>query len=422
MDFFEHLKRDDLHKVRYPFVSRATKWTDRLVAGYLKRFNGNIAPMKPVALVNDMPVYDLTQPPIGSEAGTRVLKVGFDYMVLKKQARPINMVVMINDACDMNCTHCSAQNYMKHGKKPMSYQVLRDLVDQFIEMGGASFVISGGEPTLYKKLLKLIDETDKSKVAVSMFTNGSRVSDLATELRSVGLFGTLVSLDSNDPAVHDRRRGFDGAFKRALKAIETLKANEMLVGISTYISRFGMKKGSFEQVIALGEDLGVDQVFCFDAVPTGALMHGDDWVLTLEDREILKEMIKAQNASPSGPAVMGQSWVNSPEGIGCFAGFYQIYVTAAGDVCPCDFTPITFGNVCDEPLQTIWDRMRASADWGPRFHSCRMQDKCFRAKTVDLIPPGTAFPVPYETILKLQKEKDTRHCEPHTESSQIMEG
>jgi len=405
MDFFEHLKREDLVEVHYPFVKKSTRWTDRLLAGYLKLFNTRLKPMKPVGLVNGMPAYDLTQPPIGSEAGARVIRTGFDYMVRKKAARPINMVVMVNSACNMRCSHCSAKNYMGKGVKPMSYEVLESLVDQFVEMSGASVVLSGGEPTLHPRLLDLIDHVDKSKAVVALFTNGSKLPGMAAELRAAGVFGTLVSLDSADPTVHDTRRNKEGSFAQALKAIEALKANDMLAGISTYISRFGMQKGSFEQMVALGEEIGVDQVFAFDAVPTGALMHEADWVLTKDDRWALKEMIKAQNASPTGPAIMGQSWVNSSEGFGCFAGFYQLYVTAAGDVCPCDFTPITFGNVCDEPLQVIWDRMRSSPEWGVKHNECRMQDRCFRSTTIDLIPPGTPWPVPYQKIVELRRAK-----------------
>jgi hypothetical protein len=79
-------------------------------------------------------------------------------------------------------------------------------------------------------------------------------------------------------------------------------------------------------------------------------------------------------------------------------------------VTPCDFTPISFGNIRDDSLQTIWDRMRASQDWGTRHNECRMQDQCFRKNTIDLIPPGTPWPVPYETVLKLRAQRDASAC------------
>ena len=144
----------------------------------------------------------------------------------------------------------------------------------------------------------------------------------------------------------------------------------------------------------------------FDAVPTGAFLNERDLVLSPDDRAAIRELVKAQNASPTGPAVMGQSWVNSPEGFGCFAGFYQLYVSANGDVAPCDFTPISFGNVRDEPLGKIWRRMRDSEEWGSRHNECRMQDPEFRRNTVDLVPEGTPWPVPYEALVELRAARD----------------
>ncbi|MFA6033080.1 MAG: radical SAM protein [Myxococcota bacterium] len=404
MNFSEQLKRTDLPTFDYPFIRRASSIPDILLGGYLRLFSSRLEPMKPLALVNGMPVYDLTQPPMYSEAGARVLRTGFDYMVLKREARPINMVLMMNAACDMKCCHCSARDYMRQKRKPLSFEELSDVIAQFIDLGGASVVLSGGEPTLHPKIVELISGVPKSKAAVAMFTNGARLGELAQELRSAGLFAALVSIDSDNPAEHDERRRFPGAFVRATRAIEKLHEEKILAGISTYLNRPDHLGGKFDRMVALGERLGVQQLFVFDAVPTGELIAETETLLTGADREEIKEQVKRQNAKPSGPAIMGQSWVNSKEGFGCFAGFYQLYVNAVGDVMPCDFTPVSFGNVREEPLEKIWKRMRASEDWGKRHFECRMQDKCFRSNTIDLVPPGTQWPVPYETILELRKQ------------------
>jgi len=411
MDFHEQLKfRADLPVINYPHVNRARRLSDKLLSGYLKLFGSRLRPMKPIALVNgDMVVYDLTQPPMDSDSGARVLRTGFDFMVRKKEARPINMVLMLNSACDMKCVHCSAREYMKSGRKPLAYEEVKDLVDQFVDLNGASLIYSGGEPTLHARLVELVDHAPKDKCVVSIFTNGSRLADMAHELRSAGLFGTLVSLDAATPEVHDERRRSPGAFAQAMRGIEALHEEGMLTGISNYMTRQDLARGEWDRVMALAESVDAHQVFMFDAVPTGALMHNLDARLTPEDRGHLRELTKAQNGKPSGPAVMGQSWVNSPEGFGCFAGFYQLYVNAFGDVCPCDFTPISFGNIREEPLARIWSRMRTSEDWGQRFGDCRMQDDAFRAGTVDLIPEGTAWPVSYQTILELRRQREADH-------------
>ncbi len=406
MDFFDQLKhRTDLPKIDYPHVPPATGIRDKLLSGYLKRFGKRLGPMKPIALVNGkMAVYDLTQPPMDSAPGSRVLRTGFDYMVLRKQARPINMVLMLNAACNMRCIHCSARDYLQADRKPLSREEVKALVDQFVELGGASLIYSGGEPTIHPHLLELVDYVPKDKAVISIFTNGSRLGDLAGELRGAGLFGTLVSIDSSTPEVHDRRRGREGAFAEAMKGIEAMHAAGMLVGVSSYMTRKDLERGEWDPIIALAESVGAHQVFMFDAVPTGALRSDQEFRLTQAHRTRLKELTMAQNATPSGPAVMGQSWVNSADGFGCFAGFYQLYVNAFGDVCPCDFTPISFGNVREEPLQVIWNRMRESEDWGERFPECRMQDDAFRARSIDLVPEEMPLPVPYEMLLELRRK------------------
>ena len=405
MDFFQQLDRDDLPRVTHPFVRRDRKLATRLLSQYLKLFSKRLAPMKPIAMVNDLPAYDLTQPPLYSEAGARVLKVGFEYVVLKRKARPINMVLMLSAGCNMSCRHCSAKHYMSGNARPLRVEEVKDLADQFVDLGGSSLIYSGGEPTLHKNLLELVDHVPKDKSTISIFTNGTRIPDLADELKSAGLFGTLVSLDSHIPEKHDKYRGSPGAFRKGMEGIEALKERNMLVGISTYITREDLAAGDFDSIVELGTQLDVHQVFVFDAVPTGAMSKEHHLVLRPEDRQELKRLTMKQNANPKGPAIMGQSWVNSGEGFGCFAGFYQMYVTACGDVAPCDFTPITFGNIREEKLEVIWDRMRASEDWGIRHMECRMQDPDFRAKTIDLIPEDAPLPVPYEKILEWRREK-----------------
>jgi hypothetical protein len=51
------------------------------------------------------------------------------------------------------------------------------------------------------------------------------------------------------------------------------------------------------------------------------------------------------------------SWLESPECLGCQAGFSFLYVAARGDVCPCDFVPLSFGNVHELGVSAIHRRM-----------------------------------------------------------------
>jgi MoaA/NifB/PqqE/SkfB family radical SAM enzyme len=76
------------------------------------------------------------------------------------------------------------------------------------------------------------------------------------------------------------------------------------------------------------------------------------------------------------------------------SGHAYFYISPYGDVMPCCFIPLTFGNIRDEPLKMILERM-----WGHSMFceswvnkECPMLSKEFRAKYIDTIPKGCKLP------------------------------
>lgn len=403
MDFYDQLQRDDLPRVSHPGLARDRRPASRAVRPILKLFRRRLRPLKPLAMVNGMVAYDLTQPPLESEPSMRIMRTAVRHRFLRQEARPISMVLMTTGACNMHCRHCSAERYMRRGGNSLSYEELCDVIDQFVEMGGASVVFSGGEPTLHPRLLDLVARVPADKAITAMFTNGSRVDRAyADELYSAGMYSVLVSIDSTDACEHDARRDSEGAWAKGLEAARHVREAGMLAGLSSYMSRGDLVAGGFQKITRLAEDIGVHQLFLFDAVPTGALLHDTEMILGPGNRAKLRDMVSSYNGLPYGPGIMGQSWVNSSEGCGCFAGFYQCYLTADGEFTPCDFTPVSFGNVREAPLLDLWRAMRASPEWGKRFGECRMQDPDFRRDHIDVIPDDEPLPVRYDRITELR--------------------
>jgi MoaA/NifB/PqqE/SkfB family radical SAM enzyme len=60
---------------------------------------------------------------------------------------------------------------------------------------------------------------------------------------------------------------------------------------------------------------------------------------------------------------------------------------------PCDFNPITFGNVRDEPLEAIWRRMVSHPEFGAHRLSCRMQSERYRRQFIAPIQDEERLPV-----------------------------
>jgi len=117
-----------------------------------------------------------------------------------------------------------------------------------------------------------------------------------------------------------------------------------------------------------------------------------------KDIKRIRALAQKVNADPRPFGVVAQAEANGYDGGGCFGGFAQFYMTCYGDVNPCDFNPIAFGNVTEEPLETIWRRMVAHPEYASHRHSCRMQSARYRAAYIEPITDEERLPVRIERL------------------------
>ena len=134
-----------------------------------------------------------------------------------------------------------------------------------------------------------------------------------------------------------------------------------LVGLSSYATKSATEKGMYRKLHELGKKLGVHNIILFDGVPTGNMLKDTSELLTFNQREEIRQYSSEVFKKGIVPPLSSQCWQNSIEaflgGIGCLAANIQYYVSAYGEVTPCDFSPLSFGNIRDEPLKKIWHRM-----------------------------------------------------------------
>jgi radical SAM protein with 4Fe4S-binding SPASM domain len=80
-------------------------------------------------------------------------------------------------------------------------------------------------------------------------------------------------------------------------------------------------------------------------------------MLMPRERRALAQFHSEHNRLPGGPAIAAFAYLESDELFGCGAGFHHLYIDSTGNVCPCDLTPLSFGNVATESLGDVWKRM-----------------------------------------------------------------
>jgi MoaA/NifB/PqqE/SkfB family radical SAM enzyme len=357
---------------------------------------------RPFALRDGGFVYNLYQPPVPSK---RMIN-HFARRIVRRSdpLRPSTCTLEVTAHCQLDCYHCSAARFTTKLREELTTAEWFSVIAQALDLGILNIVFTGGEPLLRPDIYELVAAVDRDRAQPMMFTNGLLLTaETVRRLAAAGLYSVYVSLDDPRPEVHDQLRRAPNGFARAVAGIEQALAGGLLVGISTYATPQAVREGRVEQIIELGKRLGVHEVTVFDFVPTGKLLPLQQKdLLSGEDKQALIALERARNQCRECPHIITQALVNGPEGAGCFAGYSQFYMTAYGDVNPCDFTPLTFGNIRDERLEAIWDRMLTHPAYQNHSDHCRMQDPAFRRQYIDDIPDGVLLPWPAMAEVRAQ--------------------
>jgi MoaA/NifB/PqqE/SkfB family radical SAM enzyme len=130
-----------------------------------------------------------------------------------------------------------------------------------------------------------------------------------------------------------------------------------------------MAEKRYRRIHAFLSTLGVHEMRIVEAMPCGRLTDcPDEAFLSPGQVAELRQFHAAMNRRRSGTKVCAFNQVESPEFLGCGAGTQHLFIEPDGTVCPCDFTPLGFGNVRDTPLAELWRTMNLAMGDNPRTH------------------------------------------------------
>lgn len=328
-------------------------------------------------------------PAINSKAFTRFIA---EHLLAKKQG-PSHAQISLTNACPQHCQYCYNKN--RNGILLDTLEIKR-LIKELKKMGVFWLGFTGGEPLLHKDLVEIIKSAGDD-CAIKLFTTGSNLTpQLAKELKEAGLLYVSISLDHWDEAEHDRIRGCQGAFQTALKAIEIFKDTGVHVSVSAVISRKMLQGNSIQEFLGFLVGLGVHEAWLSETKPTVEAFWNKDAVICEEERLSLVNLQDRYNKE----GLITVNYLGHFEGrehFGCNAGNKMIYIDAFGEISPCVFTPMTFGNIRENALQAIFSEMK---EYFPSENSCfinknyELLRKYYRGK----------FPVSKEDTREMMKE------------------
>jgi MoaA/NifB/PqqE/SkfB family radical SAM enzyme len=275
--------------------------------------------------------------------------------LLSRPEGPSHAQVGLTNACPQKCAYC----YNKGRKgQVMDTPVLKKVIGDLKAMGVFWLGLTGGEPLLNRDIVE-ITESAAADCAVKLFTTGSTLTpQLAADLRQAGVFSVSVSLDHWREDEHDRARGTRGAFREALRAIEIFKnLGSIHVGVSAVLSREMILRDGVEEFLEFLTGLEVHEAWLSEAKPSVEAFWKKELVITEDERKKLVALQDRYNRERK-ITVNYLAHFEGREHFGCNAGHKMVYVDAFGEVSPCVFLPLTFGNVRDKSVREIFAGMR----------------------------------------------------------------
>ncbi|HJH31320.1 MAG TPA: radical SAM protein [Methanosarcinaceae archaeon] len=357
-------------RVRIKTSGVASSLMKPMVSGMLEIFDDK----KPAKVEDDRLIFSTWMPPIPSTAFSR--SVSNQIKCLRGNMVPEQVTISITEECPNNCIHCALPD--TKNKDRLTPEFIKDVIDQSLNMGTTLVIFDGGEPLVYEGLEDMIHHVDTNRAVSAMFTSGVGLTpERARSLKKAGLYMVSVSFDSANEEGHDFMRGRAGVFNDAISAVKNLIDAGLLVNVYVVISPRNIDE--LDDFYILARDLGAHELSFYEIVPTGRWIDHESEILSPDDHRKLDDFV-ARVDTMDGPRVFSIPHVMKTTG--CFAGRKWLHITPQGDVLPCACIPISFGNIHEDTLKSVWKKIRKDPAYNA--DSCLMRDAEFRKLYLDI--------------------------------------
>lgn len=284
---------------------------------------------------------------------------------------PLTAQLEVTDFCNHRCIHCynldsEIENRpMRHVDDAVVLQCAQRLVDNKV----FGVIVTGGEPLIKKELTKqVISLLKEHHIRVSLNSNLTLFDDDFIAFLKEKRVGVLTSCPSAEPLSFTKLVGVDNnaKFEANLKKL-------VAAGVKSTVNMV-VTKENLHEIRPTAEKMKALGCKSFAATPMGLNVEYPrlDLLLSVEEVQqvivdllwIEKELgmkVDVLEALPKcvfheSVLVEKHAFLNRK----CQAGRTVVAVSCNGDVRPCAHNPYSYGNLLEEDLRDIWQKMN---DW-----------------------------------------------------------
>ena len=302
-----------------------------------------------------------------------------------EQRVPVSGSLELTTSCNLKCVHCYLglqQNRNKTRNLEMSTRQVISILDEITEAGCLSLLITGGESLLRKDFPEIYRHARRKGLLVSVFTNGTVITDEILELFSdFHPRQVEISLYGATRATYEKITRVRGSYEKCLDGITRLLARHINVKLKTVLMIYNRHELSAMKEMA--SEYGVKFRFDPDIFP--CLENEDKSALNLRvppeevieieasDEERLRHWVDYYEKRKDLPVTE-----NLYE---CGAGLTSFHIDPYGNVSPCLMTPQYKYTLRNSKFINRWrDDIAAIREKKPRggyaCNSCEMRVAC----------------------------------------------
>jgi radical SAM protein with 4Fe4S-binding SPASM domain len=164
----------------------------------------------------------------------------------------------LTEQCNMKCSHCyigqkKLWKEMGYKIKEMSLEQVRNIIPTLRGANVTRINLGGGETTLHKEFISIVEELYRAEMKISLTTNGTTFPIYRNHLHLFNDIG--VSIDFPDER-HSKFRENENAFSRAVDTLHKLVDEEIRTELVTCI--MGVNCHELPKIYELAKSIGVN--------------------------------------------------------------------------------------------------------------------------------------------------------------------
>jgi len=181
--------------------------------------------------------------------------------------------MILTNRCNFKCPYCRGLKVLSEDcTADMDVAIAHQTLDVWTEAGLKNIRFSGGEPTLYSDLGKLVSKCKTQGVErIAISTNGSRPFNIYEELIDRGVNDFSISLDACCATFGNEMAGIAGQWDTVVENIRRISA-QTYVTVGVVLTPQNV--GDVRKIVEFAHELGVADIRIISAAQYNELVDG----------------------------------------------------------------------------------------------------------------------------------------------------